>query len=95
VAKHADATAVQVELHDLGGIVELTVADDGQGFRPAPSTSLLRDGHFGLVGMRERIESTGGLLVVESMLGSGTRLVARVPRTADLGDPARTLEGAA
>ncbi|HYO19838.1 MAG TPA: histidine kinase, partial [Dermatophilaceae bacterium] len=64
VAKHADATAVEVELLDLGGIVELTVADDGRGFRQASSTSLLRDGHFGLVGMRERLESTGGMLVV-------------------------------
>jgi signal transduction histidine kinase len=95
VAKHADATAVEVELRDLGGIVELTVADDGRGFRPAASTELLRDGHFGLVGMRERIESTGGLLVVESAPGAGTRLTASVPRASDLGHRARALEGAA
>ena len=95
VAKHADATAVEVELRDLGGVVELTVADDGQGFRPESSTSLLRDGHYGLVGMRERIESTGGLLVVESDPGAGTRLTARVPRTAELDHELLTLEGAA
>ncbi len=95
VAKHAGATAVEVELRDLGGSVELTVTDDGTGFHPASSTSLLRDGHFGLVGMRERLESTGGLLVVESVPGAGTRLTARVPRAADQGRVARTLEGAA
>jgi two-component system sensor histidine kinase DegS len=95
VAKHADATAVEVELRDFEGIVELTVADDGQGFRPASSTSLLRDGHYGLVGMRERIQSTGGLLVVESVPGAGTRVTARVPRGAELGREALTLEGAA
>jgi signal transduction histidine kinase len=96
VAKHANATSVEVELRDLGGVVELMVADDGQGFRPESSTSLLRDGHYGLVGMRERIESTGGLLVVESDPGAGTRLTARVPRTAELGhEQLLTLEGAA
>jgi signal transduction histidine kinase len=94
VTKHANATAVEVELHDLGGVVELTVADDGRGFRQASSTSLLRGGHFGLVGMRERLESTGGLLVVESVPGAGTRLTARVPRTAHQGARVRTLEGA-
>ena len=73
MAKHADATTVEVELHDLGGVVELTVADDGKGFHPAISSSLLRDGHFGLVGMRERLASAGGVLVVESVPGAGTR----------------------
>ncbi|MGB7981082.1 MAG: sensor histidine kinase [Candidatus Nanopelagicales bacterium] len=95
VAKHADATTVEVALRDLEGIVELTVADDGRGFHPALSTALLRDGHFGLVGMRERLESTGGLLVVESVPGAGTRLIARVPRAAGQDHEARTLEGAA
>ena len=101
VAKHADATTVEVELRDLGGIVELSVTDDGQGFRPASSTSLLRDGHFGLVGMRERLASAGGVLVVESVPGAGTRLTARVPRPADQDDQdtqddrAGDLEGAA
>jgi signal transduction histidine kinase len=95
VGKHAGASAVEVELRDLGGSVELTVSDDGQGFRPTSSASLLHDGHFGLVGMRERLESTGGLLVVDSVPGAGTRLTARVPRTADQGHEARTLEGAA
>ena len=67
----------------------------GRASDPASSTSLLRDGHYGLVGMRERIESTGGLLVVESDPGAGTRLTARVPRAAGLGHEPMTLEGAA
>ena len=71
------------------------VTDDGTGFHPASSTSLLRDGHFGLVGMRERLESTGGLLVVESVPGAGTRLTARVPRAADQDQRRWNVEGAA
>jgi signal transduction histidine kinase len=82
-----------VDLHDDGTTVALTVADDGVGFRPAAPRALLRAGHFGLVGMRERLESAHGLLVVESALGEGTRLTARVPRGAATaagagGDPA-------
>jgi signal transduction histidine kinase len=93
VAKHARASRVAVDLHDDGATVALTVADDGVGFRPAAPRALLRAGHFGLVGMRERLESAHGLLVVESALGEGTRLTARVPRGAATaagagGDPA-------
>ncbi len=95
VGKHAGATVVEVEVRDLGDAVELTVADDGLGFIPASSTALLRAGHFGLAGMRERLESAGGVLVVESTPGSGTRLTARVPRSAEPGRTARILEGAA
>jgi signal transduction histidine kinase len=93
VDKHADATSVGVVLRDLGGMVELTVADDGRGFRPASSTTLIRDGHFGLVGMRERIASIGGMLVVDSGPDCGTRLTASVPRAGALEQRAAVLEG--
>ncbi|HEX6886803.1 MAG TPA: sensor histidine kinase [Candidatus Nanopelagicales bacterium] len=80
VSKHARAHRVEVRLHDQGTAVELTVADDGVGFRSSAARVLLRDGHFGLVGMRERIESAGGQLLVESVIDRGTCLTARVPR---------------
>jgi signal transduction histidine kinase len=97
VGKHAEATAVDVELHDLGDSVELTVADDGRGFRQTPANALLQDGHFGLVGMRERLEAAGGLLTIDSEPGTGTRLTAHVPRqrTAGPAEPAVAAGGTA
>ncbi len=97
VGKHANATAVDVELHDRGDSVELTVADDGQGFHLAPASSLLRDGHYGLVGMRERLEATDGKFTIDTAPGTGTRLTARVPRPrlAGSGEPASPVGGTA
>lgn len=89
VAKHARATRVEIELSDDGTDVALAVVDDGVGFHPVPLRSLVRDGHFGLMGMRERLESAGGVLLVESVPRVGTRLTARVPRVnVDNLDPA-------
>ena len=49
--------------------------DDGRGFHP----ELLRGKGFGLVGMRERIQSLGGQLTVASQPGQGTEVIAVVP----------------
>ena len=60
------------------GAIELVVRDDGRGF--TPGTQLGPDqGHFGLSGMRERIDRLGGSFSVESHSGGGTTVRARVP----------------
>jgi signal transduction histidine kinase len=58
----------------------VTIADDGAGF-DAPSTAATAEanGHFGLVGMRERAEAVGGRLVVTSAPGRGTAIEATIP----------------
>ena len=64
----------------------LEVKDDGPGFtwnEHAPT-----NGHLGLIGMRERVESIGGTFNVEAMPGTGTRISARVPYRPIQGDPA-------
>jgi two-component system NarL family sensor kinase len=73
--KHADANTVQVELTFDSQAVSLCVRDDGRGFNP----ELLRGKGFGLVGMRERIQSLGGLLTIASQPGQGTEVIAVVP----------------
>jgi signal transduction histidine kinase len=42
------------------------------GFRPVPSSVLVRDGRFGLAGMRERVEMAGGRLQVDGRPGGVT-----------------------
>jgi signal transduction histidine kinase len=61
--------------------VALSVEDDGRGFDPEHVRGL-REGHFGLQGMRERVKRLGGKLDIVSAVGSGTRIVAFVPAQA-------------
>ncbi|QOC91580.1 sensor histidine kinase [Micromonospora craniellae] len=80
VTRHAEATLVQVVLHRSEAHVELTITDDGRGFpMPGDLTGLSGAGSFGIVGMAERAHAVGGTLRVESRVGRGTRVVARVP----------------
>ena len=89
---HADAQQIEVVATGdaAAGSIDLTVRDDGRGF--TPGSQLGPDqGHFGLSGMRERIERLGGTLSIESQPGSGTTVRAVVPmrdydRQIDVGD---------
>ncbi|MEA2641034.1 MAG: hypothetical protein QOF51_2428 [Chloroflexota bacterium] len=58
--------------HD--GLLHIEIADTGSGFDA--SQPVHANGHLGLAGMRERVESQGGRFGVESMPGSGTRVWA-------------------
>ncbi|MEO8216103.1 MAG: GAF domain-containing sensor histidine kinase [Acidobacteriota bacterium] len=78
VRKHAEAASVELAIHHRTGQLVLTVADDGLGFNPA----LRIPGQFpkfGLPTMRERAESIGGRLDIESAAGRGTIIRLEVP----------------
>ena len=77
--EHADAGQIDVEavFDSASGAVTLRVADDGAGFEPG-SEAGPEQGHFGLSGMRERVERLGGTFSVESSPGSGTCVRADV-----------------
>jgi signal transduction histidine kinase len=83
VARHARATRVGMTLSYMENEVALDVRDDGCGFDPAEvaggGTRAEPDGGFGLVAMRQRIESLSGTLQVESEPGVGTGISACVP----------------
>jgi signal transduction histidine kinase len=84
VAKHARAGSVWIHLLADQHTVDLTIRDDGVGFDPAEAARLLREGHFGLAGMRERVEMTsGGRWHLDSQPGRGTTIhVHLAPRFA-------------
>ena len=72
VAKHARATRVHVTLQERDGELRLRVSDDGVGGADPARGS-------GLVGLKDRVEASGGTLTVESRPGEGTRLDVALP----------------
>ncbi len=78
--KHGAAKRIGVELAFPPGEARLRVADDGCGFDPNEERG--KPGHFGLIGMRERVTKLGGSLRITSEPGRGTTLEAIVPRPA-------------
>ena len=75
VARHATAGQVAVRFSDGDAGLDLQVTDDGRGFDP----DAVGDGHYGLVGMRERANLLGGSLLVDSHPGR-TSVRLEVPR---------------
>jgi signal transduction histidine kinase len=76
--RHARADEIKVDLQFGDGVVRLSVRDDGCGFdveHAAQATS----GHFGLAGIRERVQHLGGELSLLSRPGQGSELVVEVP----------------
>jgi PAS domain S-box-containing protein len=68
--------------------VELGIQDNGPGFSlPKQWIDLVRKGHLGLVGMRERAEAIGGQFEIYSKPGEGTRVVVIVPLDTALAKP--------
>lgn len=77
VARHAQATRVELELRLGAGALELRIRDDGVGFDPAIAEAA-RTG-LGLHGMGERVALLGGTIDIRSTPGQGTTVHARVP----------------
>ncbi len=79
-ARHAKASNVFVDFAIDADSVRLSIRDDGIGFEPPDHWVLLpRQGHYGLVGIRERVEALDGQLELVSTPGQGTLLQITVP----------------
>ncbi len=74
--KHARAHRIQLTVIYAAAHVGLRITDDGAGFSGEARPP---DGHFGLRGIRERVEALGGQLTVRSQPGQGTELSVEVP----------------
>jgi signal transduction histidine kinase len=75
-AKYSKAGRITVRIWEEEHNGRLIVSDTGVGFE---SSNVDLRNHFGLQLMRERVESRGGKLVVESRLGEGTTVAAKLP----------------
>jgi signal transduction histidine kinase len=73
---HANARQLAVKMTFDIQCVQLSVRDDGRGF---DASTGIANGHFGLVGMRERAERMGGTLKIMSSAETGTEIVVDVP----------------
>ncbi len=74
VAKHAGASRAEALVEQTGGVIGVTVRDDGRGFDPEAVS-----GGFGLTGIRERVELAGGKLQIDAEPGRGTTVLATIP----------------
>lgn len=80
VVTHARAGWVHVELTFDPSTITLRIEDDGQGFTPPPHPfQLAQQGHYGLLGIRERAQLLGGKLDMESEPGKGATIIVSLP----------------
>jgi len=75
--RHAPGATCSISAHCTGNTIEVEVSDTGSGFET--ETVATSSSGLGLPGLRERIESIGGQFEIRSVIGQGTRLIARFP----------------
>jgi signal transduction histidine kinase len=82
--KHGEGKGQRVSVQILSNSpsqLHVEISDQGPGFDQPLSN---QQGHLGLIGMRERVESLGGTFEVESKLGQGTKIMAQLPLSEDI-----------
>lgn len=73
--KHAEPTVIRVVYENTPQFLNLHINDNGKGFDPSEK----RDGSFGIIGMRERIDMLNGKLEIDSKPGGGTKVKIALP----------------
>ncbi len=84
--RHGGATHIRIAGSIDGGMLHFSVRDDGNGF-DAASAPGVKEGHFGLLGIRERVDSFGGTFAIDSSPGRGCKATVslKVPEDAKPG----------
>jgi len=73
--RHAGAKVIKVKLEFIKNNINVVVIDDGKGFDP----STKKEGSFGLISMKERVEMLEGTFVINSKIGKGTSIHIKIP----------------
>lgn len=81
VLKHSKATHAGIEITYQISMVKIVVKDNGVGFALDKLEAMIARGnsHFGIMGMRERVELLGGRMDIESEPGAGAKLTMIIP----------------
>lgn len=79
VAKHAHSKNVLVELHFHDKHITTKIIDSGQGFAVDEVISSSGRDHFGLAGMKERVEMFSGQITIHSVSAQGTTIEFTLP----------------
>jgi signal transduction histidine kinase len=79
VARHAQASRVEVIIQKLPEGICMKIKDDGKSFQVDRVLHGKGHKHLGLLGMRERLEMVGGSFEVECAPGNGTTIMAKIP----------------
>jgi signal transduction histidine kinase len=79
VARHTQASRVDVLLERQGSSIRMEIRDNGKGFNTNDTKRTARSGRFGLLGMKERVEMVGGTWGIESALGKPTTVRVDIP----------------
>jgi signal transduction histidine kinase/ligand-binding sensor domain-containing protein len=77
--RHAGAERIRLEIRHEGRLLRMTVTDDGAGIDRDVLARGSRPGHWGLVGMRERMDRVGGRLRIQSAPQHGTTVSLEWP----------------
>lgn len=78
IRRHAQARHMALGFAYAAHGLRVTITDDGVGFAP-PRNDETPDGHWGVRGMRERAELTGGTLALQSAPDQGTTITIHIP----------------
>jgi signal transduction histidine kinase len=79
VARHAQASRVEVSIQEFADRIGLKIKDDGKSFQVERVLHGKGSKRLGLLGMRERVEMVGGTFGVESAPGQGTTIQVEFP----------------
>jgi ligand-binding sensor domain-containing protein len=75
IAKHAQASTVEIRLKEQPGLAILTISDNGIGFTPSVGAK-----GFGLKSMQRRLEKIGGTIRIDSEISKGTTIIFTIAR---------------
>lgn len=88
VARHAQASTVDIMVRFGSRYLAVKIRDDGVGIPREVLENGHKPGHFGLTGMRERTERIGGSFSIDSRRGMGCVVTAALPARLAFGGPA-------